>query len=77
MERADVLEQIAAELTHIPRWPGEYQGLLRAIYRLFQANNLREPRAVSAKEILHRCIATICRDYPTARIEYDRTFFHG
>jgi hypothetical protein len=77
MERADVLEQIAAELTHIPRWPGEHQGLLRAIYRLFRANNLRAPRAASAKEILHRCIATIQRDYPIAQVEYDQAFFHN
>jgi hypothetical protein len=77
MQRADVLEQVAAELTHIPRWPGEHQGLLRAIYQLLRENDLRAPRVVGAGEILHRCIAIIWRDYPTARIKYERAFFHG
>jgi hypothetical protein len=77
MEHADVLEQVATELTHIPWWPGEHQGLLRAIYRMFRANNLGEKGSVSASEILHRCLATIWRDYPTARVEYDRVFFHS
>src|SRR5258708_4555429 len=66
MERADVLKQVAAELGHIPRWPGPYQGLLRSIYQMLRANSLGLKKAGSAGAILHRSIAVIVRDYPTA-----------
>lgn len=77
MERADALEQVTAELTHIPWWPGEYQGMLRAIYRMFRANDLGEKGMRSAGEVLHRCVAIIWRDVPGARINYDQEFFDG
>ena len=36
MERVAMMELVAVELTHIPRYPGEHQGLLRAIYRMLR-----------------------------------------
>ncbi|MBP3955772.1 hypothetical protein J8F10_10805 [Gemmata sp. G18] len=69
------LEQVATELEHIPRWPGAYQGQLRAIYQMLRENDLGEKRAGGANQILHRCIAIIWRDVPGAPISYDRAFF--
>jgi hypothetical protein len=77
MERAAVLEQVAAELAHIPIWPGEYQGMVRAIYQMLRANALAGKAAASASDVLRRCFATVRRDYPDARVEYDRVFFNG
>lgn len=77
MERAAVLEQVAAELAHIPIWPGEYQGMVRAIYQMLRANALTGKAADSANDVLRHCLATIWRDYPDARVEYDRVFFNG
>ena len=74
MNRTDVLKQVAVELAHVPHWPGEYQGMLRAIYQLLRANNLGA-RPGSASHVLHRCITTVWRDFPNARVDYDRTFF--
>ena len=53
--------EVAAELTHIPSWPGEHQGLLRAIYRMFRVNDLGEKGPGSAGQVLRRCIAVIWR----------------
>jgi hypothetical protein len=75
MNRAGVLKQVAAELTHIPSWPGKYQGMLRSVYRMWRANSLGGTGRGSAKDVLHRCIATVWRDFPGARFEYDRGFF--
>ena len=77
MERAEILRQVALEMEHIPKWPGEHQGLLRAIYRMMRANSLgvNAKEKVNASGVLHRCIAILWRDAPTARIDYDRTFF--
>jgi hypothetical protein len=77
MVRVNVMEQVAAELEHIPWWPGEHQGLLRAIYRMFRANSLGAKWPGTASAVLHRCLATIRRDYPTAPVAYDRAFFQG
>lgn len=77
MERADAQELVAVELTHIPSWPGEHQGLLRAVYRLLRGNSIGIKRAGSAGEVLVRCTAIILRDFPTATFEYDRAFFNG
>ena len=77
MNRADVLKQVAAELAHIPYWPGEYQGMLRAIYQMLRVSGLAGKAAGSASDVLRRCIATVWRDYPDARVRYDRVFFNG
>jgi hypothetical protein len=77
MDRTNVLEQVAAELTHIPRWPAEHQGMLRAIYRLFRENDLAAAKTGGAGAVLLRSIAAIRRDYPGAGFEYDPAFFHG
>jgi hypothetical protein len=77
MNRADMLKQVAAELTHIPRWPGEHQAMLRSVYRMLRANSLGGKELGSAKDVLRRCIATVWRDFPDARFEYDRGFFDG
>ena len=77
MNRADVLKQVAVELTHIPRWPGEYQGQLRSIYQMLRTNSLGGRSTGSASDVLRRCIAMVWRDFPDARFEYDRVFFDG
>ena len=77
MNRTDVLKQVAAELAHIPSWPGEHQGMLRAIYHLWRASSLAGTGPGRAKDVLRRCIATVWRDFPGAHLEYDRTFFDG
>ena len=77
MERAEVLNQVATELAHIPSWPGEHQGLLRAIYRLLRENSLGANGTGSAREVLGRSAAIVCRDYPTATFDYDWVFFNG
>jgi hypothetical protein len=77
MDRAEKLKQVAAELEHIPRWPGEYQGQLRSIYRLLRLNSLGEKKAARAGEVLRRCLALIWWDVPGARVRYDRVFFDG
>jgi hypothetical protein len=77
MQQVNMLAQVAAELAHIPLCSGEHQGLLRAIYRMFRENGLGAKAAGSAGEALRRSLATVRRDYPTARLHYDRTFFHA
>lgn len=77
MERADALELVAVELRHIPSWPGEHQGLLRAVYRLLRGNSIGVKGAGNASEVLDRCTAIIRRDFPTAKFDYDRAFFNG
>ena len=77
MDRAEKLKQVAVELEHIPRWPGEYQGQLRSIYQLLRINSLGAKKAGSAGEVLRRCLAIIRWDVPGARVRYDRVFFGG
>jgi hypothetical protein len=77
MQQVDMLAQVATELTHIPLCSGEHQGLLRAIYRLFRVNSLSEKVAGSAGAVLRRSITTVWRDYPRARLDYDRAFFNN
>jgi hypothetical protein len=77
MERAEILNQVAAELAHIPIWPGEHQGLFRAIYRLLRANALGARGPGGAAAVLDRSASIVRRDYPGAEFEYDRTFFRG
>ena len=70
MDPPDVMKQVATELTHIPRWPGEHQGsTLQAIYELMRVNDLGAKKVGSAGEVLHHCIAIIWRDVPDARVE--------
>jgi hypothetical protein len=75
MNRTDVLKQIAVELEHIPRWPGDYQGMLRAVYLMQRAKSLGGKGPGRTKDILHCCLTTVRRDFPDARFEYDRGFF--
>lgn len=75
MNRAEASELLAAELTHIPRWPGEHQGVLRAVSHRFRAIGLGRKAAGAAGDTLRRCLATIRRDFPDARLDYDGTFF--
>ena len=77
MERAEALKQVGLELGHIPRWPGEYQGLVRSIYQMLRVNSLGAKKPGSASEVLHRCIAILWRDVPSAEVSYDRAFFDG
>ena len=77
MNRADVLKQVAAELAHIPIWPGEHQGMLRAIYTMLRANSFSGKGPGSAKDVLHCCLATVWRDFPDAHFDYDKAFFDG
>jgi hypothetical protein len=79
MERAETLQQVEGEMTHIPKGPGEHQGMLRAIYRMMRTNSLGASprRKENAGEVLHRCIAILWRDVPRARLDYDRAYFDG
>ncbi|QJW95114.1 hypothetical protein [Frigoriglobus tundricola] len=77
MERSEALRQVVLELGHIPLWPGEFQGLLRSIYRMLRVNSLGTKKPGSAGAVLHRCIAILWRDVPSAEVSYDRTFFDG
>jgi hypothetical protein len=77
MDRAEKLKQVAVELEHIPRWPGEYQGQLRSIYQLLRINSLGAKKVGSAGQVLRRCLALIWWDVPGARVRYDRVFFDG
>jgi hypothetical protein len=77
MDRAEKLKQVAVELEHIPRWPGEYQGQLRSIYQLLRMNGLGAKKAGTAGEVLRRCLALIRWDVPDAHVRYDRVFFDG
>jgi hypothetical protein len=76
MNRADALKLVATELAHIPHWPGEHQGMLRAIYHMLRANVLGQKASGSAGDALLRCFATIRRDFPDAQLDYDRGFFN-
>lgn len=71
-----MLEPVAAESAHIPHWPGEYQGMLRAIDHRWRANSLSGSGTNSAKDVL-RCLATVWGDFPGAHLEYDRGSFDG
>ena len=75
MNRAHMLKQVAAQLTDTPIWPGEYQGMLRAVCLRRRANSLGGKGPGSAKDVLRCCIATVWRDFPDARFDYDRGFF--
>jgi hypothetical protein len=77
MDRTDKMKQVAAELEHIPRWPGEYQSQLRSIYQLLRMNSLGAKKAGSAGDVLRRCLALIRWDVPGAQVRYDRGFFGG
>ena len=77
MDRAEKLKQVAVELEHIPRWPGDYQGQLRSIYQLLRINSLGAKKVDSAGAVLRRCLAIIWWDVPGARVRYDRVFFGG
>lgn len=76
MNRADMSELLAAELTHIPHWPGEYQGMLRAVYQMFRPIGYGRKASGAAGDTLRRCLATIRRDFPDARLDFDRAFFN-
>lgn len=81
MERAEILNQVAMELAHIPSWPGEHQGWLRYVYRQLRTNSLRGHIGVrdseGAGEVLQRSVAVLLRDFPSAQVEYDEEYFDG
>jgi hypothetical protein len=72
-------EQVAAELKHIPEWPGECQNELRYMYNAVRRASLGKKRAVklSANEVLKDCIVRLQKSYPTAQFHYDAAFFDG
>lgn len=75
MNRAEASELLAAELVHIPRWLGEHQGMLRAVHHMFRAVGLGR-KASGTGDTLRRCLATIQRVIPDARLDYDKAFFN-
>jgi hypothetical protein len=72
-------EQVAAELKHIPEWPGEHQDKLRYMYNAVRRASLGKKRRVklSANEVLQDCILKLRGIDPTAQFHYDKAFFEG
>jgi len=70
---------IDVELKHIPDFPGEHQGLLRAAYNIARMHSLgkRATKKETAFDVLHDCIEALKKEYPDARFYYDKDFFES
>jgi len=70
-------EIVLRELEHIPNWP-EPQGELRMVYwnRRMHSLGRKVNRQKTAKEVLEESIASLRRDYPDFKFEYDEQFFN-
>jgi hypothetical protein len=69
--------QVAAELDHIPKWPGEYQNELRLLYNAVRRASLGKTVATkrSAGEVMQDCLARMERIHPGAQFNYDKGYF--
>jgi hypothetical protein len=79
MTRKEVNDQVAAELAHIPDWPGEHQKQLRMAYNAVRRASLGKEVAVklSANEVLQDCINRMRENDPNVQVNYDKAFFEG
>lgn len=70
-------ELVLRELEHIPNWP-EPQRELRMVYWDHRMHSLgrKVNRQKTAKEVLEESIASLRRDYPDFKFEYDEQFFN-
>jgi hypothetical protein len=79
MTRAEMSSTVAAELEHIPDWPGEQQGELRMRYNAVRRGSLGKnaiPKK-SASDVLHDCIDSMKKANPPVQVNYDNEFFDG
>ncbi len=79
MERTKLRAIVDTELKHIPKTPGEYQGLLRATYNMARMNSLgkRATKKQSAFDVLQGCIKGLKKNNSDACFYYDKEFFEN
>jgi hypothetical protein len=79
MTQREMRDQVARELKHIPKWPGEHQGRLRAFFQMKRMWSLGKnaDRSLSAGDVLQECIAHLRKDSPDAKVLYDSEFFEN
>jgi len=79
MKQAEMRAVIDAELKHIPDFPGEHQGLLRAAYNIARMHSLgkRATKRQTALDVLQDCIEALKKENPDARFYYDKDFFES
>ena len=79
MKQAEMRAVIDAELKHIPDFPGEHQGLLRAAYNIARMHSLgeRATKEQTALDVLQDCIEALKKENPDARFNYDKDFFES
>ncbi len=77
MERAKLRAIVDTELKHIPKTPGEYQGLLRLAYNMARMHSLGElaTNKKSAFDVLQDCIAILKKENSDACFYYAEGFF--
>ena len=77
MKQAEMRAIVDAELEHIPGFPGEHQGLLRAAYNMARMHSLgkRATKKQTASDVLQDCIEALKKENPDARFYYDKDFF--
>jgi hypothetical protein len=79
MTTKELTAQVAAELQHIPEWPGEDQNQLRFMYNAVRRASLGKKVAVKPgpNEVLQECIARLRQINPNIQLNYDKAFFEA
>ena len=79
MKQAEMRALVDAELKHIPNFPGEHQGLLRAAYNAARMRSLgkRATKKETAFDVLQDRIEALRKENPDARFNYDKDFFES
>jgi len=79
MKQAEMRAIVDAELEHIPDFPGEHQGLLRAAYNIARMHSLRKQatKKKTALDVLQDRIGALKKENPDARFYYDKDFFES
>jgi hypothetical protein len=79
MKRTEMTSQVTAELQHIPKWPGDQQKRLRALYNMSRRHSLgrNADREKNANEVLQECIEFMKQSSPNVEVHYDKDFFEG
>lgn len=78
MKLAEMHAKAAAELEHIPDWPGEHQKELRAMYKMLRMHSLGRDatkKGQTAPDVLRDSIEFVKKDHPDAVLHYDRKLF--
>jgi hypothetical protein len=77
MTQQELNKHVDDELKHIPDWPREHQGPLRAIYNAKRRASLGKNAKIrrSAKEVIEECVARIKQWHPGAEVHYDKEYF--